>query len=121
MTPGQPQPAVPATFAFNCFGCKQTIELPLPKPEISNTATVSALFFAHERIPICPNCKQPYMFLIKGLDENNAVIFLYVPLQAKSSGLVQSATEGDIKTAANNQAKAKKMFDELKTGNQIKV
>lgn len=124
MTPGQPQPTAPPpaqTVHFNCYQCKQAIELMLPKPEITNTATVSAMMFAHERIPICPLCKQPYMFLIQGLDDQQRVIFVFVPLQQKSGGLVSSATNEDVKSAANNQKKAKQMFDEIKTGNHIKI
>jgi len=121
MTPGQPQPTPAATLTIQCANCSQVIELPMPVPVVINKPTTSLLLFSHEKIPICPKCHQPYMFVLQGLDHEAKLAFAYLALQ-QPSGIAGSASDADVKTAAENQRRMAEMLKNMKDGtNLIKI
>jgi len=113
MTPGMPQSQVPSTMTIECLVCHQACELRQPTAEVVNTRTVVGLLFARTVAPLCPHCKTPYMFMVQGIDDTGRIIIIWAPL-IKKDGLVSSATDNDVKTAAANKNRVEELMKNLK-------
>lgn len=68
-------------YEKECRECKHKNVFKIPQFEIINTASVSAIVFAHPEIQFCEKCAKGYQFVLGGISENG---FMYGFLPVKN-------------------------------------
>lgn len=84
------------TKEIECIKCKTKFLVELPRPEITNKITFSAVMLVHERTEECPGCHQQYLYIVQTIE---GAVFGFVPVDVvdkSGSGLVEPPPGFDI-------------------------
>lgn len=69
-----------AMCQFGCSTCNSVVVARIPAMRVYNFPEVSGVVVGHERLQKCPKCQTMYVPLIKGVDNNGKIEWVWKPL-----------------------------------------